>query len=120
MFLQRGCVAALDEGDDFINLQVTKAHKNRDVVIDALKDFPQLRLSVPEGAFYAFFGIDGMTDSMATALRIIDEANVGFAPGVAFGAAGEGFMRMCFLKEENKLAEGLQRFTNWLKNNHPE
>ena len=120
VFLQRGCVAALDEGDDFINLQVTKAHKNRDVVIDALKDFPQLRLSVPEGAFYAFFGIDGMTDSMATALRIIDEANVGFAPGVAFGAAGEGFMRMCFLKEENKLAEGLQRFTNWLKNNHPE
>ena len=56
---------------------------------------------------------------MATALRIVDEANVGFAPGIAFGAAGEGYLRMCYLKEEHKLTEGLNRFTNWLKNNHP-
>ncbi|MDE2445172.1 MAG: pyridoxal phosphate-dependent aminotransferase [Alphaproteobacteria bacterium] len=119
VFLQRGCVVALDEGDEFIKLQVGKARKNRNTVIEALKGFPQLRLSVPEGAFYAFFGIDGMKDSMATALRIIDEANVGFAPGAAFGAAGEGFLRMCYLKEEHKLAEGLDRFSNWLKNNRP-
>ena len=119
VFLQRGCVTALDEGEDFIQLQVNKARKNRDTVIEALKDFPQIRLGVPDGAFYAFFGIDGMADSMATALRIVDEANVGFAPGIAFGAAGEGYLRMCYLKEEHKLAEGLNRFTNWLKNNHP-
>ena len=119
VFMQRGCVTALDEGDDFIKLQVAKAAKNRDTVIEALKDVPQIRLSVPDGAFYAFFGIDGMTDSMATALRIIDEANVGFAPGIAFGQAGEGYLRMCYLKEENKLAEGLGRLTNWLKTNQP-
>ena len=119
VFLQRGCVAALDEGDDFIALQVNKAQKNRDTVIEALKDFPQLRLSVPDGAFYAFFGIDGMTDSMATAIKIIDQANVGFAPGIAFGQAGEGYMRMCYLKEEHKLAEGLERLSNWLKNSQP-
>ena len=119
VFLQRGCVTALDEGDNFIEMQVGKARKNRDTVIDALKDFPQLRLSVPDGAFYAFFGIDGMTDSMATTMKIIDEANVGFAPGIAFGDAGEGYLRMCYLKEEHKLAEGLERLSNWLKISHP-
>ncbi len=118
-FLQRGCTVALDEGEDFIQAQVTKAKTNRDTVASALKDFPQIQLSIPDGAFYMFFGIDGMTDSMKTTKRIIDEANVGFAPGAAFGPGGEGFLRMCFLKEENKLEEGLQRFTKWLKNNQP-
>jgi aspartate/methionine/tyrosine aminotransferase len=120
VFLQRGCTVALDEGDDFIAAQVAKARCNRDVVVNALKDFPQIRLSIPDGAFYMFFGIEGMTDSMKTAWRIIDEANVGFAPGIAFGAAGEGYLRMCFLKEEGKLAEGLDRFTSWLKIHRPD
>ena len=119
VFLQRGCTVALDEGEDFIAAQVAKAKTNRDVVVNALKDFPQIRLSIPDGAFYLFFGIEGMTDSMKTTMRIIDEANVGFAPGSAFGPGGEGFLRMCFLKEEHKLEEGLKRFTNWLKNNQP-
>jgi aspartate/methionine/tyrosine aminotransferase len=119
VFLQRGCMTALNEGDDFIKLQVAKARHNREIVISALSEIPQIRLSRPDGAFYAFFGIEGMTDSMATALRIIDEANVGFAPGIAFGAAGEGYLRMCYLKEEAKLQEGLERLTNWLKNHQP-
>ncbi len=119
VFLQRGCAVALDEGEDFIAAQVAKAKANRDAVVSALKDFPQIRLSIPDGAFYMFFGIEGMTDSMTTTMRIIDEANVGFAPGAAFGPGGEGFLRMCFLKEEHKLEEGLQRFTNWLKNSQP-
>jgi aspartate/methionine/tyrosine aminotransferase len=120
VFLQRGCTVALDEGDDFITAQVAKARSNRDTVVNALKQFPQIRLSIPDGAFYMFFGIAGMKDSMKTALRIIDEANVGFAPGIAFGRAGEGYLRMCFLKEESKLAEGLERFAGWLKSNHPD
>lgn len=119
VFLQRGCTKALDDGDDFINFQVNKAKKNRDTVVNVLQQFPQLKLSIPDGAFYMFFGIDGMTDSLSTALRIIDEANVGFAPGGTFGKGGEGHLRMCFLKDENKLEEGLNRFAGWLKNYDP-
>jgi aspartate/methionine/tyrosine aminotransferase len=119
VFLQRGCVTALEEGDEFIALQVAKAKRNRDAVVAALKEFPQIKLSIPDGAFYMFFGIEGMTNSMKTALQIIDQANVGFAPGGTFGPGGEGFLRMCFLKEESKLAEGLERFAGWLKNHHP-
>ena len=119
VFLQRGCVTALDDGDEFIVEQVAKAKRNRDMVVAALRESPQVKLSIPDGAFYMFFGLEGMTNSMATTLRIIDEANVGFAPGGTFSAGGEGFLRMCFLKEESQLAEGLARFTNWLKNNQP-
>ncbi len=60
-----------------------------------------------------------MRDSLTTARRLVDEANVGFAPGSAFGTAGEGFLRMCYLKDEAKLREGLQRFSHWLENHQP-
>ncbi len=119
VFLQRGCAAALNEGDAFVDQQVATARHNRDLVVAELKKHRQIRFQVPDGAFYLFFAIDGMTDSLATARRIVDEANVGFAPGAAFGAAGEGFLRMCYLKEEAKLREGLARFSSWLTTHKP-
>lgn len=116
-FLQRGCVAALDEGDSFIASQRQRALENRDSVAERLSALPRIRFERPQGAFYMFFAIDGMTDSMATTLRIIDEANVGFAPGGTFGPGGEGHLRMCFLKDPAKLAEAMDRFAAWMKKN---
>ena len=114
-FLQRGCVAALDHGEDFIMAQVAKARSNRDMVARLLGQMPGVRFENPRGAFYTFFAIDGMTDSTATTLRIIDEANVGFAPGATFGPGGEGHLRMCFLRDPGKIEEALGRFHGWLK-----
>ena len=42
-----------------------------------------VRAARPKAAFYAFFAVEGMTDSLEMAKRIIDEANVGLAPGSA-------------------------------------
>jgi aspartate/methionine/tyrosine aminotransferase len=114
-FLQRGCVAALDHGEDFVEAQVAKARANRDFVAAHLRQIPGLSFEVPNGAFYQFFRIDGMTDSLATTLKIIDEARVGFAPGATFGPGGEGCLRMCFLRDPAKLAEALDRFADWMK-----
>jgi aspartate/methionine/tyrosine aminotransferase len=118
-FLQRGCVAALDEGEDFVAEQVRKARANRDLVAASLRQHPQIRFDLPKGAFYMFFAIEGMKDSLATTLRIIDEAAVGFAPGGTFGPGGEGFLRMCFLRDRSKLEEALDRFGKWLKTSKP-
>lgn len=118
-FLQRGCVAALDGGDGFITEQVAKARANRDLAARLLGEHPQIRFEVPTGAFYLFFAIDGMTDSLATVLRIIDEANVGFAPGGTFGPGGEGHLRMCFLRDTAKVEEALGRFGQWLRTSGP-
>jgi aspartate aminotransferase len=118
-FLQRGCMAALDEGEDFIAAQVKQARANRDLVAASLREHPQIRFELPKGAFYMFFAIEGMKDSLATTLRIIDEAEVGFAPGGTFGPGGEGFLRMCFLRNPAKLAEALMRFGRWLEASKP-
>jgi aspartate aminotransferase len=34
---------------------------------------------------------------------------VGLAPGIAFGAAGEGYLRLCFAAGEETLTRGLDR-----------
>ncbi len=118
-FLQQGCAVALDEGEDFVEGQVAKARANRDLIAERLREHPQIRFELPMGAFYMFFAVEGMKDSLATTLRIIDEVNVGFAPGGTFGPGGEGFLRMCFLRDPAKLAEAMVRFGNWLKASRP-
>jgi len=118
-FLQRGCVTALDDGEDFIAEQVKQARANRDLVAQSLRWHPQVRFELPKGAFYMFFAIEGMKDSLATTLRIIDEAKVGFAPGGTFGPGGEGFLRMCYLRDPAKLKEALDRFGTWLDTSKP-
>jgi aspartate/methionine/tyrosine aminotransferase len=118
-FLQKGCAVALDEGEDFVASQVAKARSNRDLVCARLSEIQGVRFEPPPGAFYLFFAIDGMTDSMKTVLRIIDEAGVGFAPGATFGPGGEGFLRMCFLRDPHKLAEALDRFAGWMQRAKP-
>ncbi|TIT55353.1 MAG: aspartate aminotransferase, partial [Mesorhizobium sp.] len=61
-FMQRGAVAALDEGDAFIVEQVERAHAARDLVCGILGATGKARFTVPQGAFYLFFTVDGITD----------------------------------------------------------
>lgn len=65
----------------------------------------------PEGAFYAFVRLPAALagDSMGAALRLLEEERVLTVPGVAFGAAGEGWLRISWVPEESVLAEGLAR-----------
>ena len=114
VFLQRGCVAALDQGDGFVAEQVKMARDRRDLAADMLSRLPGVRFEVPKGAFYLFFQIEGLTDSARTVHRLIDEAKVGFAPGSTFGPGGEGCLRMCYLKDRTKLEEALNRFSDWM------
>jgi aspartate/methionine/tyrosine aminotransferase len=55
-----------------------------------------------------------MTDSVAFAQLLIDQAGVGLAPGRAFGPAGEGRMRLCFAAEAATLSRALDRLAPML------
>lgn len=113
-FLQRGAIAALEDGEDFAKSQIERAAEGRRIVSEALAPFNRARYVPPRGAFYAFFGIDGLTDSAAAALKLVDEANIGLAPGSAFGDAGAEFFRVCFLRNPDDVREAMRRLTDWL------
>lgn len=117
-FMQRGATAALDDGDDFLVFQVDRARQGRLIVCDRLRTTGRVRLAVPQGAFYLFFAIDGETDARPLALRLVDEANVGLAPGTAFGD-DSGFFRLCFARRAEDLDEAANRLAEWLKRSEP-
>jgi aspartate aminotransferase len=108
-FVQHAGVTAIREGEGFVAEMVEGYRRNRDLVFQRLAAMPKVRLSRPEGAFYAFFAVDGMTDSFEYAKQLIAETGVGLAPGRAFGPEGEGWMRLCFAAEPDTLSEALDR-----------
>jgi aspartate/methionine/tyrosine aminotransferase len=69
---------------------------------------------VPEGAFYFFCALETALDTRALAFRLVDEAQVGVAPGTAFGAGGERFIRMCFARRHEDIIEAARRLSDWL------
>jgi aspartate/methionine/tyrosine aminotransferase len=68
-----------------------------------------VQVAVPDGAMYAFFRIEGITDSLAFCKRLVRERGLGLAPGAAFGPEGEGYVRWCFAASQDKLADGVAR-----------
>ena len=108
-FVQRAGIAALDHGESFIQHQIARAKAGRDIVCDGLAATGRVFFARPKGAFYLYFGVDGENDSMKLAKKLVDEANVGLAPGRAFGPHGEAFLRLCFARKAEDLEEATAR-----------
>jgi aspartate/methionine/tyrosine aminotransferase len=114
-FVQWGGVAALDHGDAYVEQLVRRYAEAADVVYDRLAALPRVRLARPRSAFYAFFQVDGAADSFAYAVDLMRRAKVGLAPGIAFGPAGEGRLRLCFAASLPKLTRALDRLVPALR-----
>ena len=108
-FLQHACIAALDQGDDFIRTMVTRCRAARDIFVEGLSAIPGIRIAAPEGSFYLFLSVEGETDAKALAIRILRQAKVGLAPGTAFGPDGQGHLRLCFAVDVALAQEATQR-----------
>jgi aspartate/methionine/tyrosine aminotransferase len=113
-FVQHAGVTAVRDGEEFVLAMVERYRRNRDLVYQRLAAMPRVRLARPEGAFYAFFAVEGMTDSVAFAQQLINEAGVGLAPGRAFGPSGECRLRLCFAAESQTLSTALDRLATAL------
>ncbi len=114
-FLQPAGVAALNDGEAIAQAQIGRAREGREIVGSALEPLGNVRFAWPAGAFYLMFGIEGENNSLDTAKRVVDEANIGLAPGSAFGAEGEGYFRLCYQRSPDQLREAMGRLTHWLE-----
>ncbi len=108
-FMQRAGVVAIEKGEDFVKSQIARVRKSRDIACDILGRTGRCRFAVPQGAFYLFFKVDGETDTRKLVFRLIDEAQVGLAPGTSFGAGGEHFVRVCYARDPDQVADAMTR-----------
>jgi aspartate/methionine/tyrosine aminotransferase len=114
-FAQKAAETALAEGDSWVHELVRQLRENRDLCLSALRGLPGVTVPEPEGAFYLFPRIDGLDDSFELCRRLLVEQKVGLAPGVAFGAGGEGSLRLCYAAEPSVLEPALERLEAFLR-----
>jgi aspartate/methionine/tyrosine aminotransferase len=114
VFAQYGALAALEQGEPFVAQMIAKCRAGLELVEQRLSQHPRIKWMRPQGAFYAYFGVDGMTDSLAFAQDLVRRARVGLAPGSAFGPGNDGFLRLCFAQSPARLEIALDRLTNAL------
>jgi aspartate/methionine/tyrosine aminotransferase len=109
VFVQRAALAALEQGEAFVAAQIARAREGRDIVHRGLTASNRVRMAPPAGAFYAFFFVEGRADARQLAIDIVDHANVGLAPGTAFGPGGEAGLRLCYARNAADLEEAVRR-----------
>jgi aspartate/methionine/tyrosine aminotransferase len=110
VFVQRGGLAALQMAPDFVPALVERLRGCRDRLVPQLAALPGVEVASPPGGMYAFFRVQGQDDSLAFAKQLVERHGLGLAPGVAFGAEGEGWLRWCFAsRDPQRLDAGVLR-----------
>ncbi|QKJ19388.1 pyridoxal phosphate-dependent aminotransferase [Microbacterium hominis] len=107
---QRAAVAALTEGQSAVERAAEHYRRNLEAASAALTA-RGLRHHVPSGAFYLWIDVSHVSgdDVAAWCERFLDESGVAVAPGSAFGASGEGWIRVCAASDRADLLEGIGR-----------
>jgi aspartate aminotransferase len=108
-FVQHAAIVAIRDGENFVKETVEGYRQGRDLVYQRLSGMGRVHLALPEAAFYAFFRVEGIEDSLEFARKILNETGVGLAPGAAFGQSGEGYLRLCFAATPDMLSSAMDR-----------
>ena len=106
---QYAAVEALRNGDEDVAMMREEYNGRRRYVLERFKEMG-LSCFEPFGAFYAFPCIKdlGMTsDEFAT--KLLQTKKVAVVPGTAFGACGEGFLRISYAYSLDELRIALDR-----------
>ena len=106
---QYAAVAALDHPELCTQLRDIFARR-RTTLLEGLAAIPGMNSNDPTGAFYVFADIRafGMS-SEDFCNRLLDEERVVCIPGSAFGACGEGFVRIAYTCSDADLTEAIAR-----------
>lgn len=112
---QYAALHALTDSADEMKIMVDTYRNRRDEIVAILAEIPGLRIVQPDGAFYIFMDLSPIkeklphSDSFSVELcnRLLDECQVAFVPGVAFGM--DDFIRMSYATDMDSIKEGLRR-----------
>ena len=108
-FIQEAGLAMIEQGEAEVSLLQHKLSKALTLTRTRLKHFEDISFIEPDGAFYCFFSVRGLTDSLAFAHALLEQTKVGLAPGLAFGPAGGGYLRLCYAQDEQILNKAFDR-----------
>jgi aspartate/methionine/tyrosine aminotransferase len=117
-FVQQAGVAALTRAQGDVTRMRDLYDERRRFLVPALRDAGLTIDCEPCGAFYVFADASAWSgDSLELCYRLLEEAGVACAPGIDFGAGGEGFLRFSYATDIERLREGAARLKSWAAGN---
>lgn len=112
---QAAGVEAMERGDDDVARMRAEYKRRRDFLVASLNDMG-LKTVLPKGAFYVFPNIRATgLSSEEFCVRLLNEHAVACVPGSAFGACGEGFIRMSYATSYEKIQLAVERLRQFMK-----
>ncbi|MGN0888520.1 MAG: pyridoxal phosphate-dependent aminotransferase [Kiritimatiellia bacterium] len=112
---QAAGVEAMNRGDDDVDRMRAEYKRRRDFLVSSLNAMG-LKTVLPKGAFYVFPDIRSTgLSSEEFCLRLLNEHAVACVPGSAFGACGEGFIRMSYATSYEQIKVAVARTAEFVK-----
>jgi aspartate/methionine/tyrosine aminotransferase len=113
-FTQRACVAALEQGEDWVKWMIERCRQSRDVVINRVAQMNRVQVIPADAAFYLMLRVEDMGDATDFCKRLVVDGRVGLAPGTAFGAGGEQYVRLCYAQSPERIGFAMDRLAKFL------
>ena len=109
-FIQKAGIEAIEGEQTSQKSMYAEYEQRRNIVVDGINSIHGLSCITPGGAFYVFINIKktGMT-SESFCDYILEDAGVAILPGTSFGEFGEGFVRICYAVNQDKIKNALER-----------
>ena len=116
-FTQRAGIVAMTQRPPEVAEMVKAFRKRRDAIVAGLNGIDGVTCRTPAGAFYVFPNITGLRQGNAAAVagRVLQEAGVACLAGTAFGAVGEGHLRLSYANSLENLELAVQRIADWAR-----
>jgi aspartate/methionine/tyrosine aminotransferase len=120
-FTQRAAIVAMDQRPPEVDQMVKAFKQRRDAIVAGLNKIDGITCRTPAGAFYVFPNIAGLHlgDAATVAGRVLQEAGVACLAGTAFGAVGEGHLRLSYANSLENLSLAVERIADWAKAARP-
>lgn len=108
--------AAALTGDQSWTIERNEIYKlRRDLIVSAMRQ-AGFTVQTPPAAIYVWARLpEGITDSTDFCSRLLDETGVSITPGVVYGKAGEGYVRISLGTPTHKMEEAMQRLIKWVQ-----
>ena len=91
--------------------------KRRDCLVDGINQIDKLSCKMPKGTFYAMVNIkETGLDSETFAYKLLDAVQVAVVPGITYGDCCEGYIRIAYTMNEDKIREGVRRIKKFVDN----
>ena len=112
--IQKAAIEALTGSQDCIEKQNAIYQRRRDKLVRALNNIG-LEAKLPKASFYVWTKVPSGYTSVGFTTELLDKVSVAVTPGVGYGAAGEGYIRLSLTLPEERLDEGIKRLLDWQK-----